>query len=354
MSRVRRLIGRDQNFAILVGLTILIYAILVPTLGPRFLSEANLQSMATQVAEFGLLALAMGLAMLTAGIDLSIVSAAVLAAVVGSKFLSGDFITITESNQSVVMVIGIVAMLITGMLTGLVNGTLVAKFSVPPILATLGTYIVFNGISTVITDARAVSVAVDDYSDIAVITVANVPLIFVLMIVAYIAVAFFLRNVRTGRRIYLYGENSVALRFTGARNERVVMLTYILIGLLAGLAGLIISSRANGVKVGYGDTYLLQAILVVVLAGFNPYGGRGRVASLFVGLLMLQSLQSAFTIMQFNPFMRKFIWGAMLLVVMVVNHVVNRRAARATAATGPDAPPPTPPASAKVAVEAKA
>ncbi len=327
MSSIRMLLGRDPNFTIIVGLTLLVYVVFVPMLGARFVSEANMQSMATQVAEFGLLALAMGLAMLTAGIDLSIVSAAVLSAVVGSRFMRGDFISITESNHALVIAVGILAMLVTGVVTGLVNGTLIAKFSVPPILATLATFIVFSGISTVITEARAVSVAVDGYADISAVTIADVPLIFVLMVAAYIAVAFFLRHTRTGRQIYLYGENNVALRFTGVRNERVIIVTYIMIGLLAGLAGLLLSSRANGVRVGYGDTYLLQAILVVVLAGFNPYGGRGRVASLFVGLLLLQSLQSAFTIMQFNPFMRSFIWGAMLLLVMVVNHLVSRRAA---------------------------
>lgn len=354
MSRVRRLIARDQNFSILVGLTVAVYLVLVPMLGSRFLSEANLQSMATQVAEFGLLAIGMGLAMLLGGIDLSIVSAAVLAAVVGSKFLRGDFIAVTETNHSTVMVIAIAAALVTGMAAGLVNGTLIAKLSVPPILATLGTYIMFSGISTVVTDARAVSVVVPEYPKIAVQTVVGVPLIFVIMVVVYVAVAFFLRRTCTGRRIYLYGENNVALRFTGARNERLVITTYILIGLIAGLAGVILSSRANGVKVGYGDTYLLQAILVVVLAGFDPYGGRGRVASLFVGLVMLQSLQSAFTIMQFDPFMKKFIWGAMLLAVMVVNHVVNRRAAAKALAAGAHLPPPAGSAASRIPAEVTA
>ena len=155
MSRVRSLLSRDQNFTILIALTLVVYVVLVPMLGGRFVSEANFQSMAVQMAEFGLLALAMGLAMLTGGIDLSIVSAAVLSAVVGSMFMRGDFIAITESNQGTVMALGIVAMLVTGIVTGLVNGTLISKFSVPPILATLGTYIFFTGVSTVVTEARA-------------------------------------------------------------------------------------------------------------------------------------------------------------------------------------------------------
>lgn len=340
MSRVRALLSRDANFSTLIVLTVVVYAVLVPMLGGRFVSEANFQSMAVQMAEFGLLALGMGLAMLTGGIDLSIVSAAVLSAVVGSMFMRGDFIEITDENQATVMAVGIVAMLVVGVLTGLVNGTLIAKFSVPPILATLGTYIFFTGVSTVVTDARAVSVATPSFAKIATTTVADVPVIFVLMVVVFLAIAFFLRRTRTGRRIYLYGENNVALRFTGARNERLILLTYALIGLVAGLAGMLISSRANGIKVGYGDTYLLQAILLVVLAGFDPYGGRGRVASLFVGLVMLQSLSSAFTIMQFNPFMKKLIWGGMLLAVMVINFVVARRAKAKVLSSGAHDPAP--------------
>lgn len=327
MARVRQLLTLDQNFTNLIALTLIVYLVLVPLLGGRFLSEANLQSMAVQISEFGLLALAMGLAMLTGGFDLSIVAAAGLSAVVGSMFMRGDFIEITAANQGTVMAIWIAAMLLTGMLTGLVNGTLIAKFSVPPMLATLGTYIMFTGIATVLTEARAVSVVIPAYPEIAVTTIAHVPLIFIIMLVVFVAAAFGLSRTRTGRRIYLYGENKVALRFTGARNERLIMTTYITIGLVVGLAGVLISSRANGIKVGYGDSYLLQAILVVILAGFSPYGGRGRVASLFVGLLMLQSLSSAFTIMQFNPFMKKLIWGGMLLAVMLVNFVADRRAA---------------------------
>ena len=335
MTRIRSLLSRDHNLTILLGLTIAVYVVLVPLLGGRFFSEANFQSMAVQVAEFGLLALGMGLAMLTGGIDLSIVAAAVLSAVMGSMIMRGDFIEITDANHGTVMAIGIVAMLVTGLVTGLVNGTLVAKFSVPPILATLGTYIFFTGVSTVVTEARAVSVAVPEFAKIATTTVADVPVIFVLMLAVFVVVAFFLRRTRTGRRIYLYGENNVALRFTGARNERLILLTYALIGLVAGLAGMLISSRANGIKVGYGDTYLLQAILLVVLAGFDPYGGRGRVASLFVGLVMLQSLSSAFTIIKFDPFMKKLIWGGMLLAVMLFNFVVARRAK-----SRPSSPPP--------------
>lgn len=334
MTRLRSLFLRDPNLTILAALTLSVGITLVAILGDRFLAPQNLQSMATQVAEFGLLALAMGLAMLLAGIDLSIVSAAVLSAIIGGMFLAGEIIPITPANESMVMWIGVAAVLITGVLCGALNGILIAKMSVPPILATLGTFIFFAGIGMVVTGGNSVPVTIPAFSDFATATVASIPLIFIVMCAVYALASFWLSRTRLGRRIYLFGENSVASRFAGARNERTIIYTYLVIGLLVGLAGLIMLSRVNSARVGFGDSYLLQAILVVVLAGFNPFGGRGKVVSLLLGLVLLQSLQSAFTIMRFDPFMRSFIWGASLLVVMTVNHLFFLRSNRRKSVPG--------------------
>jgi simple sugar transport system permease protein len=186
-----------------------------------------------------------------------------------------------------------------------------------------------------------VPVQVPAFAQLGVATVAKIPVIFLLMCAVYLAVGFMLRKTRMGRRMYLYGENNVALRFTGARNERMVILTYVLIGLIVGLAAMIMVSRVNSARIGFGESYLLQAILVVVLAGFDPYGGRGRATSLILGLVLLQSLQSAFTIMRFDPYMKTFIWGAALLLIMVINHVLNLRGGRRKVRDGgPSTPVP--------------
>src|SRR5699024_1550693 len=331
--------------SVLSFLTAATLVTLIILLGSRFLSLNNLQSMGTQVAEFGLLSLAMGLSMLLGGIDLSIVSAAVLSGIVGAKFLSGDVIPLTDSNQPIVMIVAILAILITGLFTGLLNGILIAKVSIPPILATLSTLIFYSGLGMVITNGQSVPVEIASYSEIGIATVAMIPMVFIIMLAAFLVVALLLKYTATGRKIYLFGENSVALRFSGARNERVVIQTYLIIGVVVSLAGLIMVSRVNSARTGFGESYLLQAILVVVLAGFNPYGGRGKVFSLLLGLLLLQSLSSAFTIMRFESFMKTAIWGASLLIIMLVNRGIsvrrNRRRyeAGSVAAEGGGGPP---------------
>ena len=323
IDRVIRHIKHDTQLAVLAGGDLAVLLVMALILGGRFYSANNMQSMATQVAEFGLLAVGMSLAMLTGGIDLSIVSMSVLAGIVGAEFLTGNIVDLETTPTGLVMVLAVGSMLITGLLCGLLNGLLIAKASITPILATLATSIFFTGISTVMTGGASLPVRVKEYFTLGILTFAGIPLVFLIMVVVFVVVGLVLNKTRFGRRTYLYGANSIALRFSGARHERLVIAVYVVIGLICSLAAIIMVSRTASARVGYGEAYLLQAILVVVLAGFDPFGGRGRLIGLALGLVMLQSLSSAFTILRFGPFMKVFIWGAMLLAVMLVTRILS-------------------------------
>lgn len=330
---------KDREFLVLVIVTLLVTFVLYSLLGQRLFSLGGLQSMSIQVSEFGFLALAMGLAILTGGIDLSVVAAAGLSGVVAALVMSGQFIPATDENQGMLFLLGIVAALVTGLLTGLTNGVIIAKFSVPPILATLGTMILFTGIGMAVTSGNSIPLQVAAFPQIVRLTVGPVPVVFLIMVIAFVVVAFILSRTTFGRRVYLFGENDIALRFSGVRSERVIIMTYALIGILVGLAAIVIISRANSMRVGFGESYLLQAILVVVLAGFNPFGGKGRVASVFIGLVLLQLLSSSMTAFAFSPYAKNLVWGLILLAVMALNHTVRVYRPRATRLAAP-APPP--------------
>lgn len=339
------------HVTVLGGANIVVLVLLAIGLGSSFFSMNNMQSMMTQVAEFGLLAVAMSLAMLTGGIDLSIVATAVLAGIVGAEFLNGKIVDLATTPPEVVMAMAVAAMLVTGLACGLVNGLLIAKASIPPILATLATSIFFTGIGTVMTGGASVPVKVKEFFKLGTVTVAGIPMVFLITVVTFVVVGMMLRWTRMGRRIYLYGENAIALRFSGARHERLVILTYAIVGLICALAAMIMVSRTASARVGYGEAYLLQAILVVVLAGYDPFGGRGRISGLALSLILLQLLSSAFTIMRFGPYMKVFIWGAMLLAVMLVTRIMagfmerrERTHITASASGGPAAVPEEVPA----------
>lgn len=104
-----------------------------------------------------------------------------------------------------------------------------------------------------------------------------------------------------------------------------VRMTYMLSGFLAGVAGIIFISRINSARVGYGGAYVLQAILVAVLGGTDPDGGIGKVWGVFLGIVVLQVLSTAFNLMQVTPYVRQFVWGSMLLLVMALSHVLAVR-----------------------------
>lgn len=324
-TRAWKYFTNDREFASLIVVTAIVAGVLYLSLGDRIFSSLGISSMAVQIAEFGFIALGMGLAMLTGGIDLSVAAAAGLAGLAGALVMSGNIIPITDSNHGLILVLGVVATLGTGMLTGLLNGFLIAKVSVPPILATLGTMIFFTGIGMAITEGQSVGIAIPEYSAFfAGAKVSIFPLMFLVLVAVYIAVNFLMSRTVTGRNVYLFGENEVALRFAGVRSERTIMMTYLLIGLLMGFAALLIIARANSMRIGYGEGYLLQAILVVVLAGFNPFGGKGRIASLFVGLILLQMLATSINAFGLTPYHRNLMFGLILLIVMGINFAVNR------------------------------
>ena len=308
-------------FIIMVGVFV-IMAIFLPD---KFLTVINFQSMASQIPEFGLLALAMMVAMMTGGIDLSVVSITNLTGVVGAIVLTKFINPQMEGGQIVLIIIlAILAIIAASLVCGLMNGFLIANVGVPPILATLGTMGLYLGIAIVITGGHGVTGFPDKFLFIGSGTIGIVPVPLIIFIVCALVVALVLNKTTLGLSIQMLGSNPVAARFAGINNNNVLIKTHMITGLLAGISSIIMISRVNSMRPGYGYAYLLTAILVVVLGGVDPYGGFGTVSGVVMGIIILQVLQSGFNILSFSPFFKKFIWGFMLLLVMVINFFVAK------------------------------
>lgn len=329
IKKIANLTRREPTTVILLSFTIIVIILLTVFLGKKFFSFNNIQSMAYQIPEFAFLAMAMALTMLTGGIDLSIITNANLAAILAGYVMVGKvFGPESGLSEGVLVLIAIIVALSAATIGGTINGLLISKMSVPPILATLGTMIFFDGVSMAITGGRGVVGFPDLFLQIGTGAPGGVPIIFILIIIALLVIAFIMSRTPFGRSVYLLGENRIASLFSGIKNEQMTVKIYALSGLLVGFAAIIIASRVNSAKVGYGDTYLLQAILVAVLGGINPNGGRGKIYNVLIGVLILQMLQSAFTIFAFSPYAKRLIFGFMLLLVMVVNFYFDRVTAK--------------------------
>ena len=286
----------------------------------RFLSEQNLTSMAFQFPEFAVLALAMTIAMMTGGIDLSVVGvanlSAVIAALVLKHYAGAD---VTGAEAVLWLVLAVVLALSVGALAGLCNGALVAFLGLPPILATLGSGLVFTGFAIAMTGGSAVFGLPDIVSVIGNDAIFGVPV--PLLIFALLAVGVHLLLTRTafGLRVTMYGANPLAALYAAININAMLLRVYVAAGMLASVAGLIVMSRANSAKADYGSSYLLLAVLIAVLGGVNPYGGYGRVIGVVLAVLSMQFLSSGLNMLQVSNFARELIWGGLLIFVMVLN-----------------------------------
>jgi len=209
------------------------------TLRPQvFLSTLNLQNLALAAPEIGVLAIAMMLAMLTGGIDLSLVNIANLSAITMSTLytsIHGSNPALAEQLTPVLVLAG----LAMGLLGGAINAVLVAYVGITPILATLGTMQIYNGIAVVWTGGRTLYGSPATLTSLGQATVAGIPILFLTFILAAALVALLINRTPIGLKIQLEGSNPMAAMYSGIRSRSVLTMTYLVTGLLGGLAGVL-------------------------------------------------------------------------------------------------------------------
>lgn len=325
--------NRNQNL-LQLGLVTIAILVLMSLLNPGlFLTKKNILAMGYQIPELGLLALAIMTTMLLAGIDLSVVGianlSAVLAALVFTKLMPKEA---TGGEAGLYMVLAVAVAMATGLACGLLNGVLVARFKIPDILATLGTMEVFTGISVVLTKGTAIFGVPASFVALGNGTLMGLPVPLYIFAAFAIAFAVLFNRTSYGFELYMQGTNPAAARFSGINTAMTTIKTYALSGLLAATAGLVILARTNSAKADYGAAYTLQAIVVAVLGGVNPFGGFGTVTGLVLSLLSLQFLSTGFNMLRIggsaSQYAREMVWGVVLLLVMVLNYYNNRKAGR--------------------------
>jgi len=319
------MLGKYSKNIIFLIIFFIVFAILAIWQPETFLSVGNFQSMAFQIPEFGLLALAMTLAMLAGGIDLSIISITVLSGIAASFVFEG--LLVTNINIYIIISLAIFTAIFVGVLCGLLNGMLIGPGKLVPILVTLGSSRLFVGIAMVFTKGGAKTNFPEVFINFGNGALLFMPNIFIIFLVLALILGIILNRTKLGFKIYMIGTNPLAATFTGISNKRVLLSVYAIIGAICGCTALVVMARNNSIKVGYGTSYLLQSILVAVLGGIDPTGGFGTITGVVLGIFILQIISSGFNLIGFSAFLRNAIWGTLLIVVMIVNFYMkkNRR-----------------------------
>ena len=319
--------------AYILGIIMVAVFLLMWVLNPRqFLTFGNFQSMAFQLPELGLLSMAMMVTMLTGGINLSIIATANMTGIVTAMILTSTIDPAAPPPGAFWLVIlAIAAGLATALVIGLINGVLIAGLNVSPILATLGMMTLIDGLTIVITKGYVISGLPNEVRFIGNGTIAGIPFCTIIFALCAFALAVILNRTPLGFNIYMLGSNPTASYFSGVNNRAVLYKTYLLSSLYAGIAALIMISRFNSAKSGYGESYLLVTVLASVLGGTSASGGFGRVAGIVMALIILQIVSSGFNLLRVSSFMTIAIWGFIIIVVMVVNFISTTMQERRTA-----------------------
>jgi len=315
----------DPQLNFLVGINVLILIAATLLSHGAFLDVYNFQSMASQLPELALLAIGVALAMISGngGIDLSGPAMANLAGVVAASVV--PHLVDADAAPWAYTGLFILVALVTGLVGGLLNGLLIARVGLTPILCTLGTQLLFTGAAVVLSNGSSVRIAnADPMSAIGNENFYGVPIPFLIFMAILLLIGWLLRYSPFGIRLFLLGTNAKAARYAGIPGARMLIVTYAICGALAGVAGIIIAARTASVKSDYGGSYLLIAILIAVMAGVRPQGGYGRMVCLFFSAMALQLLSSTFNLLDISNFFRDCAWG-MLLLCFLASARINLR-----------------------------
>ena len=341
LTKERRLpgLGRDSHIITIVALIILVCIVMLLLKPEAYFSGSNLKSMIFQFPEYGILALGMMACMIAGGIDLSLVGimnlTGVLAALIVKNLVVMDGNTVTNPGMVLPAILLAVAVAIAvGAACGAFNGFVIGYFELPAMLVTLCGLQLYTGLAYGITGGPAINGMCDAFKNIANGTIpgTGIPWVLLIFIGVLAVVVFIMKCTVFGHEIYFLGSNARAAMYSGINTLKVTIMTYMFSGILGGVSGILITSHLNSAKSANGSTYTLLTLLIVVLGGVHPDGGKGRVIGVTLAVILLQMIANAFSLMHMSQNARTFVNGCLLIAALVLSVVLDRRAAKKAAA----------------------
>ncbi|MGE3830189.1 MAG: ABC transporter permease [Parvibaculaceae bacterium] len=315
MARLRTgLPGGHAGLALLLLVLILGFSVFVP----NFLSAGTLQSFMYQLPLLGLLSLAMVVPLISGGLNLAIIATTNQCALLMVWIMRNMITADTAAGTTVaVIALALIAGLALCLLIGLFTGFLVAYTGVHPILVTLGTKSLIDGISIYLTRGMALSGVPESFARAGSATIAGVPMIFILFVIVAILVGIILKRTAFGISCAMIGSNIEATRYSTVDTRRVLVGVYTMSSLTCFVAALVVIITFNSASADYAQSYLLVTILAAVLGGVDPFGGFGTVTGLMLALAILQIISSGFNQFGLSNYLTVAIWGAILIFVVM-------------------------------------
>lgn len=288
----------------------------------EFLSLLNIKNLLANTAILSILSVGMMMILITGGIDLSIGSTMAFSGMVTALTL--------RSNPNLPILLLVLEGTIIGAIVGAIIGLLIAKFYILPIIATLGLMNVVRGSTYIVSRGQWVSAYQMSigFKELATGSIFGINNLVIIAIFIYIIFYYFINFTRTGRRIYAIGSNPEAAEIIGLPKKRIIWLVYVLMGALAGLAGVLWVAKFASAQGDTATGYEMNVIAACVLGGVSISGGRGKVMGLILGVILFGILANALPLIRISPFWQQSIQGFVILAAIITNVLIKRNTDR--------------------------
>ncbi len=290
---------------------------------PTFLLPDNLRNVADEIAVIAIVAVGMTLVILTGGIDLSVGSLIALAAVVAAGLIGhlGG-----ENASTAALLAGGAAAVLVGGLFGAFSGITIARFSVPPFIATLGIMQVASGLAYILSHGKPIYRLPERFVTLGrgADPILGLPWAVVLMAGLFLTAHLLMSRTVLGRYVYAVGGNSEAARLAGVRVGGVLLFVYTLSGMLAGLGGVVMASQLKSGAPTYGLMYELYVIAAVVVGGTSLSGGEGKILGTLIGAFIIAVIQNGMNLTNVESYSQKVVLGLVILGAVLLDRTRRR------------------------------
>ena len=299
-----------------IGVILFFILIILSIVEPSFRSINNFVNVAKQVAINGMIAYGMCLVITTGGIDLSVGAQCALVAC-----LLGEFIMKRGWN---VWISCILAVLITT-LFGFLNGFLIARFTMFPFVVTLSTQLVIRGLAQVISNAQAISMTNETFKQIYLGLILGIPVPVVLLLVVTIIMFILLHWTKTGRYILATGGNEKAAIASGVNVFWTKVKAYAISGCLAGVAGVILTSKTSSAQSNLAVGYETDAVAACVIGGTSFAGGIATVPGVLIGIMIIGLIYNGMNLIGVSSYYQTIVKGLMIIAAVLFDKVMNKK-----------------------------
>lgn len=305
-----------KQFGLVFGLVILL--VLAAIITPAMFTPASLISMLRNNSIYAILSIGTMFVILTGGIDLSIASTLSMTGVITSLLMS--------SHKTIPAFVWVIAAIFIGSICGLINGILVGKLKMIPMIATLGTMYIYRGLAFLISNGTWLfpHKFTKQYISYAQGTFLGIFNITWIMIIIFVLTGVFLAFTRPGRRIYAIGTNSGSSIIAGINVSNVKMLAYTLCGALAGLAGMLYTANHSICYYGMAEGFEMQAIAICILGGVSIVGGKGRIDGVFISVILMSVISYFISLLPGLSVWQDAIQGSIIIVAVAINVLTGR------------------------------